>query len=352
VAETKAERFKTIAALSKALDKKFETTNSLVRVGSKNIERIPCINTGLPTLDYDVFKFGGIPRGRMVELYGNESQGKTSLSLHIAGEEQKAGGVVVFIDAEHALDLSYAESLGVNIDELVLNQPNSGDEALHTIDKLVEESAASLIIVDSVAALVPEAELAGDVADAHVGIAARLMSQACRILTGKCARSQTSILWINQLRTNIGIKYGDSSVTPGGRALKFYSSLRLCVSRKESITEGAKDHIVGHQVDVRCVKNKGGIPFNRAVIDLIYPGEGRTAGFDKVNSMIEYASNHSLFEMSGSWYSINGERVANGIENLKTYLKSEPKALAVLQKKVEVFVKTEAEAQPLPMEKL
>jgi recombination protein RecA len=352
VAETKAERFKIIAALSKTLDRKFETTNSLVRVGSKNIEPIPCIVTNLPTLDFDVFKFGGLPRGRLVELYGSESQGKTSLSLHIAGEEQKAGGVVVFIDAEHALDLSYAESLGVNVDELVLNQPNSGDEALHTADKLVEEAAATLIIVDSVAALVPEAELAGDVADAHVGQQSRLMSQACRILTGKCARSQTTILFINQLRTNIGVKYGDPSVTPGGRALKFYSSLRLCVSRKEAITEGTKDHIVGHQVDVRCVKCKGGVPFSRTVVDLIYPGEGRTPGFDKVNDMITYASNHGLFTMNGSWYSIDGERVANGLDNLKTYLKSEPKALVALQKKVKTFVENQAGEQALPVEKI
>jgi len=343
MSETKAERFKNIAAISKALDRKFDTTNSLVRVGTKNIEKVPAISTGLPTLDYDTFQFGGIPRGRMVELYGSESQGKTSLSLHIAGEEQKAGGVVVFIDAEHALDLGYAKSLGVNIDELVLNQPNSGDEALHTVDKLVEASAASLIIIDSVAALVPESELAGEISDAHVGLQSRMMSQACRILTGKCARSQTAIMWINQLRTNIGVKYGDPSVTPGGRALKFYSSLRLAVSRKESITEGTKDNIIGHQVDVRCVKNKGGIPFSRTLLDLIYPGGGRVAGFDKVSDVITYASNHGLFEMAGSWYSIGGTRVANGLENLKIHLRSEPAAMAAIQKKVEAFIATPVE---------
>ena len=342
--ESKTERFKSIAALSKALDKKFEATNSLVRVGSKNLLPIPAIRTGLPTLDFDVFKFGGIPKGRMCELYGEPSQGKTSLSLHIAGEEQKAGGVVVFVDVENALDLNYAESLGVNIDELVISQPNSSDEALHIVDQVVETSAASLIIVDSVAALVSEAELAGDISDAHVGIMARQMSQACRILTGKAARNKVAIIWINQTRINVGQKYGDPTITPGGRALKFYSSLRLCVSRKEPITEGTKDNIVGHQVDVRCTKNKGGVPFQRTQINLIYPGAGRRAGFDKVSDMITYASNHGLFETSGSWYSINGTRVANGLDNLKTYLQGEPKAIEALQKKVEEFLKKEAEA--------
>jgi len=341
--ETKTERFKTIAVLSKAFDKKFEVTNSLVRVGSKNLLPIPAIHTGLPTLDYDVFKFGGIPVGRMVELYGEPSQGKTSLSLHIAGEEQKAGGVVVFVDVENALDLSYAQSLGVNIDELVLSQPNSSDEALHIVDQLVENSAASLVIIDSVAALVSEQELVGEISDAHIGIMARQMSQACRILTGKAARNKVAIIWINQTRVNIGQKYGDPTVTPGGRALKFYSSLRLCVSRKEAITEGTKDNIVGHQVDVRCTKNKGGVPFQRTQIDLIYPGSGRTAGFDKVSDMITYASNHGLFEMNGSWYSIDGVKVANGLPNLKAYLRGEPKAIEALQKKVEEFVKKQEE---------
>jgi recombination protein RecA len=339
MSETKAERFKSIAALSKVLDKKFDVTNSLVRVGSKNLLPIPAIRTGLPTLDFDVFKFGGIPVGRMIELYGEPSQGKTSLSLHIAGEEQRAGGVVVFVDVENALDLTYAQSLGVNIDELVLSQPNSADEALHTVDQLVENSAASLIIIDSVAALVSEAELAGEISDAHIGIMARQMSQACRILTGKAARNKVAIIWINQTRVNVGQKYGDPTVTPGGRALKFYSSLRLCVSRKESITNGTKDNIVGHQVDVRCTKNKGGIPFSRTLLDLIYPGSGRAAGFDKISDMITYASNHGLFTMTGSWYFIGGTRVANGLDNLKTYLRGEPKAIETLQKQVEEYVK-------------
>jgi len=343
MSESKAEKFKVLAALSRALDKKHEATNTLVRLGSKNIVSIPSIPTQLPTLDFDTLQFGGIPRGRIIELFGAESAGKTTTVLHIIAEEQKLGGIAVFVDAEHALSPEYAEDLGVNIDDLVMNQPSSGEEALHNVDELVASGAVSLIVVDSAAALVPEAELAGDIGDAHIGLQARLLSQAMRVLTGKCSRTKTTLIFTNQIREKIGILYGNPEVTCGGRALKFYSSLRLQVSRKESITEGNKDNIVGHKIDIRAVKNRGGVPFRRTQIDLIYPGSGRTAGFDKVSDMITYASNHGLFETSGSWYSINGTRVANGLDNLKTYLRGEPKAIEALQKKVEEFVKKQEE---------
>jgi recombination protein RecA len=343
MSESKAEKFKVLAALSRALDKKHETTNTLVRLGSKNIVSIPSIPTQLPTLDFDTLQFGGIPRGRIIELFGAESAGKTTTVLHIIAEEQKLGGIAVFVDAEHALSPEYAEDLGVNIDDLVMNQPSSGEEALHNVDELVASGAVSLIVVDSAAALVPEAELAGDIGDAHIGLQARLLSQAMRVLTGKCSRTKTTLIFTNQIREKIGILYGNPEVTCGGRALKFYSSLRLQVSRKESITEGNKDNIVGHKIDIRAVKNRGGVPFRRTQIDLIYPGSGRTAGFDKVSDMITYASNHGLFEMNGSWYSIDGVKVANGLPNLKTYLRGEPKAIEALQKKVEEFVKKQEE---------
>jgi recombination protein RecA len=343
MSESKAEKFKVLAALSRALDKKHEATNTLVRLGSKNIVSIPSIPTQLPTLDFDTLQFGGIPRGRIIELFGAESAGKTTTVLHIIAEEQKLGGIAVFVDAEHALSPEYAEDLGVNIDDLVMNQPSSGEEALHNVDELVASGAVSLIVVDSAAALVPEAELAGDIGDAHIGLQARLLSQAMRVLTGKCSRTKTTLIFTNQIREKIGILYGNPEVTCGGRALKFYSSLRLQVSRKESITEGNKDNIVGHKIDIRAVKNRGGVPFRRTQIDLIYPGSGRTAGFDKVSDMITYASNHGLFEMNGSWYSIDGVKVANGLPNLKTYLRGEPKAIEALQKKVEEFVKKQEE---------
>ena len=343
MSESKAEKFKVLAALSRALDKKHEATNTLVRLGSKNIVSIPSIPTQLPTLDFDTLQFGGIPRGRIIELFGAESAGKTTTVLHIIAEEQKLGGIAVFVDAEHALSPEYAEDLGVNIDDLVMNQPSSGEEALHNVDELVASGAVSLIVVDSAAALVPEAELAGDIGDAHIGLQARLLSQAMRVLTGKCSRTKTTLIFTNQIREKIGILYGNPEVTCGGRALKFYSSLRLQVSRKESITEGNKDNIVGHKIDIRAVKNRGGVPFRRTQIDLIYPGSGRTAGFDKVSDMITYASNHGLFEMNGSWYSIDGVKVANGLDNLKAYLRGEPKAIEALQKKVEEFVKKQEE---------
>jgi recombination protein RecA len=350
---TKTQKFSALNLLSKQLDKKYDTTNTLIRLGSKNIVRVPSIPLSLPTLDYDVFQFGGIPRGRIIEIYGAESAGKTSITLHIAAEEQRLGGIVAFIDAQHALDTAYAEKLGVNIDDLLINQPMNGEEALQVVDDLVDSKLVSLIIVDDVASLVPAAELAGEIGDAHVGLQSRLMSQACRILTGKCSRNLIPIIFINQIREKIGVKYGNPETTPGGRALKFYSSLRLSISRKEVI--GKDDDPEGHVIDVWAVKNKGGVPKRRSQINLIYPGAGRQPGFDKATNMVDYANSHGLLDVRGSWYwldlgrkendkLVGVERVANGLVAFKTLLRSEPAAMAAIQKKAEAFIKSEAEA--------
>jgi len=374
-----AEKFKQIERLSKQLDEQHsiknlgrEVKNSLVRLGDKPVLRVPCIQTELPTLDYDVLQYGGIPRGRIVEIFGPESSGKTTTALYITGQEQRTGGIAAYIDAEHKLEPSYAQVLGVNIDDLVFNQPNSGEEALDTVDKLVESGAITLAVIDSAAALVPEAELAGDIGDQHMGLQARMFSQALRILTGKAARNGVTLIWLNQIREKIGVMYGNPETTPGGRALKFYSSVRLSISRKEAIWEGTKENIIGHSIDLRCVKNGGGIPFRRTQINLIYPGKGRQPGFDKVDNMIEFAAGRNLFDMKGSWYWLDlgnvqmkeekgkqvpvlkdgkpvpmgPEKIANGMENLKSFLSTRPDVIELLQKRVAALIKKEEE-QPV-----
>ena len=366
--QTKTQKFRQLELLSKQLDEEHtiknigrEVTNSLVRLGDKPVLRVPCIRTDLPTLDYDVLQYGGIPRGRIVEIFGAEASGKTTTALYITGQEQASGGLAAYIDAEHKLEPSYAQVLGVNIDDLLFNQPNSGEEALDTVDKLVESGTIGLIVVDSAAALVPEAELAGDIGDQHMGLQARMFSQAMRVLTGKTARSKTTLIFINQIREKIGVMYGNPETTPGGRALKFYSSVRLCISRKEAIWEGTKENIIGHSIDLRCVKNGGGIPFRRTQINLIYPGQGRQAGFDKTDNLIEFADGRGIFEKKGSWFwydigsttevkgkpvPIGPEKIANGIDNLKIFLASRPDVVERVRKDVATLIKKE-ETQPV-----
>jgi recombination protein RecA len=377
--ETKASKFRQLEALSKQLDEQHtiskigrEVKNSLVRLGDKPILRVPCIKTDLPTVDYDVLQYGGIPRGRVIEIFGPESSGKTTTSLYVIACEQAAGGLAAYIDAEHKLEPAYAQVLGVNIDELLFNQPNSGEEALDTVDVLVESGTLGLIVVDSAAALVPEAELAGNIGDQHMGLQSRMFSQAMRILTGKASRAGTTLIFINQIREKIGVMYGNPETTPGGRALKFYSSVRLSITRKESIWEGNKENIIGHEIDIRCVKNGGGIPFRRTQVNLIYPGKGRAPGFDKMDNMIEFASGRGVFEMKGSWYwydlgnvemktvkgelvpvlkdgkpvPIGPEKIANGIGNLKIFLASRPDVVERVRKDVAALIKKE-ETQPV-----
>ena len=336
---TDVEKFKTLFALGKSLDKKFDTTNSLLRLGSKNVVPIPVISTDLPTFDFGVLECGGVPRGRIVEVFGPASAGKTSISLHIVAQEQAQGGIAAVVDIEHALDPQYAQELGVDIDKLIISQPDSGEQALQIVEELVDSKCVSLIVVDSVAALVPEAELAGEMSDQNVGLQARLMSRACRKLTAKCAVNKVTVLFINQIRMAIGVMYGNPEVVTGGKALGFYASVRVDVRRKEAITAGSKENIIGHQVRLKCVKNKVGRPFREAVVDLIYPGTERPAGFDKIGSLIEYASRRGLFEMSGSWYSFSGEKLANGLANLKETLRDREDVLKALRTKVATLEK-------------
>lgn len=374
-------KFKQLSLLSKQLDEEHtiskigrEVKNSLVRLGDKPILRVPCIATELPTLDFDVLQYGGIPRGRIIEIFGAEASGKTTTALYITGQEQRTGGLAAYIDAEHKLEPLYAQVLGVNIDDLIFNQPNSGEEALDTVDKLVESGTMGLIVVDSAAALVPEAELAGDIGDQHMGLQARMFSQALRILTGKAARAGTTLIFLNQIREKIGVMYGNPETTSCGRALKFYSSVRLSISRKEAIWQGNKENIIGHSIDLRCVKNGGGIPFRRTQINLIYPGKGRQPGFDKIDNVIEFADGRGIFEKRGSWFwydlgnietmegktkgvlvpklkdgkpvPIGPEKIANGMENLKIFLASHPEVIERIQKDVAALIKKE-ETQPV-----
>lgn len=326
------EKLALIDKLSEKLDKERKTTNTLVRLNKKTVVPVPAISLGLPTFDYEVAQFGGIPKGRVIEIFGAESAGKTTTALHIIAETQKQGGLAVFIDAEHALDPLYAQALGVDLSKLVINQPDSGEQALKTVDEIVDNNAADLIVVDSAAALVPEAELAGEIGDSHVGLQARMMSQALRILTGKLAKTGIALIFLNQIREKIGVMYGNPETTSGGRALKFYSSLRLKIRRGEAIKDGTK--IIGHKVIVKAEKNKGGIPFRETELELLYPGDERVAGFDKMSDTVMFAVRLGILETKGSWYWFNGERLANGLDNLKIYLLSNDKTMDKVKEKI------------------
>jgi recombination protein RecA len=337
------EKFKRLFALSKSLDVKHETTNSLMRLGAKNIVRIPCIGTNLPTFDFDVIQAGGVPQGRVIEIFGPESAGKTSFTLHVIAEAQRQGHIAAFVDAAHAIDLGYAKHLGVNVNDLILNQPDSGEKALQVVEELVDSKCVGIIVVDDVASLVPEAELAGDIGDQHVGLQARMMSQAMRKLTAKCAHNVVPVVFINQIREKIGTMYGNPETTPGGRALKFYSSIRIDVRRQEPIKDGTE--LVGHSVRLKAVKNKVGTPLRETSVDLYYPNTRFTPGFDHVGDLITFASKRGLFEMSGSWYALNGERLANGLANLKERLRDDEGILSGLRKQIEKVSKADTEVK-------
>jgi len=329
---TDVEKFKRLFALGKTLDIKHETTNSLMRLGAKNIVRLPSISTKLPTLDYDVIQTGGIPRGRVVEIFGPESAGKTTFTLWTIAQAQAQGDIAAFVDAAHAIDLGYAKNLGVNVADLLLNQPDSRQKALQVVEALIDSQCVGLIVVDDVASLVPEAELNGEIGDAHVGLQARMMSQAMRKLTAKCDNNKVTVIFINQIREKIGVMYGNPETTPGGRALKFYSSLRLDVRRKEEIK--VSNVLVGHTIRLKAVKNKVGTPLRETLVDLYYPGTKFECGFDHIGDLITYASTQGLFEMSGSWYSFKGERLANGLANLKTAVRGSAYLIADLRNKI------------------
>jgi len=300
---------------------------SIMRLGDNiSTDTISAISTGSLELDI-ALGVGGVPRGRIVEIYGPESSGKTTLTLHIIAEAQKQGGVAAFIDAEHALDPQYAAKLGVNINDLLVSQPDTGEEALEICESLVRSGAIDVIVIDSVAALVPKAEIDGDMGDAHMGLQARLMSQALRKLTAIIAKSNTCVIFINQIRMKIGVMFGSPETTTGGNALKFYSSVRLDVRRIDTIKEG--DEAIGNRVRVKVVKNKVAPPFRQAEFDIMYD-----RGISREGSILDIATRMDLIKKSGAWYSYNDERIAQGRANVIKYLCEHREILEHLEKEI------------------
>ncbi|QQK07621.1 recombinase RecA [Miniphocaeibacter halophilus] len=308
----------------KNIEKQFGK-GSVMLLGDTPKQNIASISTGAINLDI-ALGIGGIPRGRVVEIYGPESSGKTTLALHVIAEAQKDGGIAAFIDAEHALDAQYATNLGVDIDELIVSQPDTGEQALEITESLVRSSALDIVVIDSVAALVPRAEIEGDMGDSHVGLQARLMSQALRKLTGVIAKSNTTVVFINQLREKVGIMFGNPETTTGGRALKFYSSVRLEVRRAEAIKDG--DSIVGNRTRVKVVKNKVAPPFKQVEFDIMYG-----TGISKVGALLDMAAEAGIINKAGAWYSYNEERLGQGREKAKDFLENHPEILDEVSKK-------------------
>ncbi|URN93480.1 MAG: recombinase RecA [Candidatus Pristimantibacillus lignocellulolyticus] len=316
------------AALDNALrqiEKQFGK-GSIMKLGESTHMQVETISSGALALDI-ALGIGGYPRGRIIEVYGPESSGKTTVALHAIAEVQKKGGQAAFIDAEHALDPLYASKLGVNIDELLLSQPDTGEQALEIAEALVRSGAVDIIVIDSVAALVPKAEIEGDMGDSHIGLQARLMSQALRKLSGAISKSKTIAIFINQLREKVGVMFGNPETTPGGRALKFYSSVRLDVRRIESLKQG--NDIVGNRTRIKVVKNKVAPPFKQAEIDIMY-GEG----ISKVGSIIDIGVEMDIVQKSGAWFSFSGERLGQGRENAKQYLKDHPEISQTIETQI------------------
>src|ERR1700727_948476 len=287
-----------------------------MRLGSKDVVPIAVISTGSISFDA-ALGVGGVPRGRVIEIFGPESSGKTTITLQIIAEAQKAGGLAAFVDAEHALDPAYAAKLGVDIDNLLVSQPDYGEQALEIVEALVRSNAIDVLVVDSVAALVPKAELNGEMGDSHMGLQARLMSQALRKLTGTVSKSRTCLIFINQIREKIGVMFGNPETTTGGRALKFYSSVRIDIRRIAAIKDG--DAVVGNRTKVKVVKNKLASPFREAEFDIVY-GEG----ISREGEMIDLGVQHGVIEKSGSWFSYKTERIGQGRENARQFLKDNP----------------------------
>ena len=318
-----------LKSIKKSLDKQFETDNSLIRLGDKDNHPVPSISTGLLTLDWDVVGCGGLPEGRQIEVFGPESSGKTTFALHCIAQQQKLGKLCAIVDSEHSLSPAYAKILGVDIDSLIFSQPDSGEQSITTVQELVNSGIVSLIVVDSVAALVPSSELEGDIGGSFMGQQARLMSQSMRVLRGICNTHKCTIVWINQTRQKIGIVYGNPEVTTGGLALKFYASLRLDIRRKEVIKDG--DTQIGHQLRIKAVKNKVGAPFRETIVDLLYG-----SGIDTLSDTIQYAVNHEIITRSGSWYAFGDERLGQGLPNVKQALLDAPELLENIQEKIKI----------------
>ena len=313
---------------------------SIMRLGTDSKVRVEAIPTGAINLDAAI-GVGGIPRGRISEIYGPESSGKTTLCLHVVANAQRLGGVAAFIDAEHALDTEYAKKLGVDVENLLISQPDTGEQALEICEILVRSGAVDVIVIDSVAALVPKAEIEGDMGESHMGLQARLMSQALRKLTGAIARSKTSVIFINQLREKIGVMFGNPETTTGGKALKFYASVRLDIRRIGPVKE--KEEIIGSHVRVKVVKNKVAPPFKQAEFDIMY-----AEGISHVSLLVDIGSEAGIIDKSGAWYSYGTQRIGQGRENAKMFLKDNPAMMAEIEEKVKVVlgIKVDPDAAP------
>ncbi len=312
---------------------------SIMRLGSDETEAVPVIPTGTLSLDIAT-GVGGFPRGRITEIFGPESSGKTTLALHVIAEAQKAGGTAAFIDAEHALDVHYADRLGVNTDDLLVSQPDFGEQALEIAEILVRSAAVDVIVIDSVAALVPKAEIDGNIGDSHMGLQARLMSQAMRKLTGILKKTNTSLIFINQIRMKIGVMFGNPETTTGGTALKFYASMRFDIRKLTPIKDGQE--VIGNRTKVKIVKNKVAPPFKTAEFDIIY-GEG----ISKAGDLLDLAVEQNIVDKSGAWYSYGNERIGQGRENAKDFIKERPELMAEIDRKVRMGF-----GLPLPGEEL
>src|SRR5471032_1293419 len=321
---------KALAAALSQIEKQFGK-GSIMRLGEHDVARdIQVVSTGSLGLDI-ALGVGGLPRGRVVEIYGPESSGKTTLTLQVAAEMQKVGGVCAFIDAEHALDITYAQKLGVNLQELLISQPDTGEQALEIVDALVRSGSVDLIVIDSVPALTPKAELEGEMGDSLPGLQARLMSQALRKLTGTIKKSNTMVIFINQIRMKIGIMFGNPETTTGGNALKFYASVRLDIRRTGAIKRG--EEVVGNETRVKVVKNKVAPPFKQADFDILY-GEG----ISREGEIIELGVNHNIVEKSGAWYAYNGEKIGQGKDNAREFLREHPELATEIEAKIRAAV--------------
>lgn len=323
--EKNSEKLKALDLAISQIEKQYGK-GAIMLLGEAPAFDVKAISTGTIALDIAT-GVGGVPRGRCIEIFGPDSSGKTTLSLHIIAEAQKAGGTAAFIDAEHALDPQYAKNLGVDVDKLVLSQPDNGEQALEIVETLVRSGAVDVVVVDSVAALVPKAEIEGDMGDAHMALQARLMSQALRKLTAVIGKTNTCCIFLNQIREKLGIMFGNPETTPGGRALKFYASMRLDIRRIEAIKEGTT--VVGNRVKVKVVKNKVAPPFREAEFEIIY-GEG----ISKNGSLIDTAVNYNIVEKSGTWFTYNNVRLGQGRDSAKTYLKENPQVGAEIERKI------------------
>ncbi|MGQ0502195.1 MAG: recombinase RecA [Panacagrimonas sp.] len=332
-------RRKALEAALGQIEKQFGKGAVMRMTGADAVRDVEVISTGSLTLDM-ALGVGGLPRGRIVEIYGPESSGKTTLTLHAVAECQKAGGVAAFIDAEHALDVNYAARLGVNIDELLVSQPDTGEQALEIADMLVRSNAVDIIVVDSVAALVPKAEIEGEMGDSHVGLHARLMSQALRKLTGNISRSKCMLVFINQIRMKIGVMYGSPETTTGGNALKFYASVRLDIRRIGSVKKG--DEVVGNETRVKIVKNKLAPPFREALFEILY-----NEGISKLGELLDLGVENGLVEKSGAWYAYNGDKIGQGKDKAREFLRDRPEIAASL----EAGLRAKLQAKRAPAEK-